>query len=742
MDKNIVVKMQKIGAYSVVFFMAFFIALISASAFTPVDNSGAATTEVDIDAGGYSLEVYSADTAKMELTATTDGAVAIAKDTLTITTNSPGYKVYMSMSGNDTKLYNGDSYIETAATTPAPLSVNRWGWALANPASSTSTAIQAYQFDSVYCVSESDAAVANCSDGNSGNLNANNKFAGMPGVSNPALVAYSATSASGATQDIYYGVKVNTAKTAGTYSGRVIYTAVAEASSNARGEIGLSDEAQEELAGQPLTLTTSLYMSDMIYNNLSTSEISVKIGGKDCTGITKSRSGSVLNVSCTTPTMTRWGDYDVVVEIGGYGVYRLENGYSYYKSWDTISQAAAGTYAIQAFTGKTCAEMPAPAGADVANYTGSIANNNYHAVGSYYAGTSSWYDYRGEETGTNPVAEATLKDTRDNHEYRVRKLADGNCWMVDNLRLTLAKETPLTSDTSDINYDMETGVGLRGDATAVRVISNPLKVNGDVLGTYATDGSTGVISWVPYVDTQAYGARISWGSPYSSCADGDGDGKITADECTLATSGASTVTVKYFEPAGADGETEHAATEIRVLSNTLAEAARSSDNGTRTLNDGDGLGQYYGAYYNWYAATAGSGTWAMSTAGTDAVNSVCPSNWQLPDNSEGDGKSFYNLLITKHGLVAGLGAEQYYSTTIATMAPFSFIRSGLMSFVSGGPTYAGSAGGGYYWSRESNGGDSAYGLQFGSGNNNTTNNFKPSNTDSKLRGYAVRCVAR
>ncbi|MDO5481400.1 MAG: hypothetical protein Q4F60_03605, partial [Candidatus Saccharibacteria bacterium] len=233
--------LQKAGAYSAVFFMAFFVALVSASAFTPVDKSEAATTEVNLTAGGYYLRVVSADTATMDLTTTAGGAMAIAKDTITINTNSPGYKVYLSMNSvSDTNLWKDGSSssgysIRTSdapVEAPAALDTNRWGWALANPSASASTAIQNYGFDMTYCLSS-----GTCSDGNPGSLNKNNKFAGMPLSNNPALVAYSTTTATGATQDIYYGVNATTALESGSYTGRVVYTAVGEASLAAKGEM-------------------------------------------------------------------------------------------------------------------------------------------------------------------------------------------------------------------------------------------------------------------------------------------------------------------------------------------------------------------------------------------------------------------------------------------------------------------------------------------------------------------------
>lgn len=54
---------------------------------------------------------------------------------------------------------------------------------------------------------------------------------------------------------------------------------------------------------------------------------------------------------------------------------------------------------------------------------------------------------------TNLVPEARLKDTRDNRYYKVRKLADGSCWMVDNLVYAkIGALSPADSDVADNNF--------------------------------------------------------------------------------------------------------------------------------------------------------------------------------------------------------------------------------------------------------------------------------------------------
>lgn len=52
---------------------------------------------------------------------------------------------------------------------------------------------------------------------------------------------------------------------------------------------------------------------------------------------------------------------------------------------------------------------------------------------------------------TSKVPRVVLKDRRDNSKYLVSKLADGNCWMSQNLDLDLVAGEALTNKTTDLN---------------------------------------------------------------------------------------------------------------------------------------------------------------------------------------------------------------------------------------------------------------------------------------------------
>lgn len=51
----------------------------------------------------------------------------------------------------------------------------------------------------------------------------------------------------------------------------------------------------------------------------------------------------------------------------------------------------------------------------------------------------------------NYIPTITLKDIRDEQLYTIKKLADGRCWMANNLNLALNANTTLTKNTTDLN---------------------------------------------------------------------------------------------------------------------------------------------------------------------------------------------------------------------------------------------------------------------------------------------------
>ena len=214
--------------------------------------------------------------------------------------------------------------------------------------------------------------------------------------------------------------------------------------------------------------------------------------------------------------------------------------------------------------------------------------------------TATTLDTDGSHYGDpNYAPTKTLIDTRDNNTYTVSKLADGHCWMTQNLRIAGKTLTPTDSD----------------------------------------------------------------------------------------------VTSNYTIPA----------------------SSRSDFNSYDTSNayvDSDG------GFYNWYAATAGTGTTALTVNGQNTTVSICPKGWRLPT---GGGSGEFLVLY-----------NNYNSS--------SSLRSNLVNLTSSGYVFSNSryyqGSDGYYWSSTVDSSYGAYSLHL------NTSNVDPVNYGTKYYGFSVRCIAR
>ncbi len=99
-------------------------------------------------------------------------------------------------------------------------------------------------------------------------------------------------------------------------------------------------------------------------------------------------------------------------------------------------------------------------------------------------------------TDTSRVPQNTLRDTRDNKTYVVRKLADGKCWMTQDLNFTLSTSKALTPADSDVpgnwtpNNNTQTSTGTSWEtpsATTARSYTNGTRT---YYNWYAATGGT------------------------------------------------------------------------------------------------------------------------------------------------------------------------------------------------------------------------------------------------------------
>jgi uncharacterized protein (TIGR02145 family) len=235
--------------------------------------------------------------------------------------------------------------------------------------------------------------------------------------------------------------------------------------------------------------------------------------------------------------------------------------------------------------------------------------------------------------------------------YRVRKMPDSKCWMIDNLKLELTNGMQLQP--ADTNVSSPTTVTLSGSGTYT--------------GNFITSGDMGFDYW----------AQANPSDPM----------QLGTESC---------VAGHMVDPASATG---------------------------------------CGYLYNWYTATASSGTYAME--GGYAVSSICPSSWHLPRGNDGTAnENEFAVLNAKMDdpdavsvLVSGnfdtIYAKNWWHTGLFAGSRSAYYNSGFV--------YQGYSG--QFWS------SSAYSL--GSAGDLGFSHTRVSTAAShsgKQAGFAVRCV--
>ena len=207
---------------------------------------------------------------------------------------------------------------------------------------------------------------------------------------------------------------------------------------------------------------------------------------------------------------------------------------------------------------------------------------------------------------------AQLTDTRDGKKYWVTKLADGNCWMTQNLDLDLSTSKALTPDDSDVSRSWTPTNNTLTD------------------GAQTTTDDTAVWSWNlgDYVLTTP-NAGTSCGT----------SGKSDFGDCT---------SVGFQSVAGMTPMTDGNATDV-ISGNTY------------------NAHYHVGNHYTWNAATAGTGGTITSTNATD---SICPKGWQLPTSNNTNSGSFGGLTA------AYSISNNTAGNTALVSSPLYFVRSG------------------------------------------------------------------
>ena len=283
---------------------------------------------------------------------------------------------------------------------------------------------------------------------------------------------------------------------------------------------------------------------------------------------------------------------------------------------------------------------------------------------------------------------SALTDQRDNNTYAIARLADGNCWMIENLRL------------ESTNSDNTTGALAQG---------------------YGTSATYGNFSGLADAESTGFTSTYSANSLYSN----DGSN--------------NTINI---------GTSNYPAYRMPRYNNLNTTNRASNPTSNTFANDNTTGGMYsYGNYYTWHDAIADltyNGTNNQSTTGT----SLCPAGWHLPkggDKSNEANNELWSLVVdginggTKPANYDSSNYPYYTGTTEGSDAsnklrayPNNFLYSG--GFGTSSASNRGSYGG--YWSSTATNYRYSYYLYL-----NSSSVYPGTYYTTKNYGQSIRCTA-
>ena len=296
-----------------------------------------------------------------------------------------------------------------------------------------------------------------------------------------------------------------------------------------------------------------------------------------------------------------------------------------------------------------------------------------------------------------PGGVIALTDKRDNQVYTIAKLADGNCWMTENLRLEAAGTVG-----NNINDNTVTNESLS-----------------ERYGKYSGSGTNyGNFTGLADAETSNFYNSTTANSLYSATTSGTKNVIGSSDYAA------------YRFPRYSNSNTYNLVDSITYTQN-YANVSDPVDSGTNYRTSSNIYG--YGNYYTWAAAMANTNHYRQASYSEDVETSICPTGWRLP-TSGGETVKEYAALAQGYG---GTGNSQDATESGDIMSnrfrafPNNFLYSGY--YYSSSLSNRGTRG--YYWSRSAEQFDTrSYHLYF----YNTSLN--PSSVAAKYYGHSVRCL--
>ena len=379
------------------------------------DAEGEQTIIAQITQPASIVTISVPDAVLLELSPDVNGLMTVVSSDIRVgTSSSSGYKLYLEMTGNNSTtnslLNTTDSNKQITSTgtftDPVALTNGKWGYAFS---SSEDVLFIPNGFDANYDTMQSGTPT-------------NNKFAAVPESNQPAQKIAETDELGDDILTVYYGLRAGYETATGTYANKVLYTAIADDAANP--DLEFAPAAIFERGGENLQITTPLYSTtsevethvylltaaeyeDVTENGTPVSNYSNK--ELEC-----SRTEEVaLQLNCTT-IETSLGENHIYIDVPHYGQVYSE----IIPIKDTAPDNMWTLKTLQGFDDwpEFCDDLVTPSASATRDVT-------------------SWAEYSAVADKTTVVPTHTMIDVRDGKAYQVKKLADGRCWMTENLRL-------------------------------------------------------------------------------------------------------------------------------------------------------------------------------------------------------------------------------------------------------------------------------------------------------------------
>ena len=642
---------------------AFLASFIASSLLAPTYDSNADTNTAEtVTADGYTMTLSATSAVNLNLLVYDTDTMTVGLGNVSVETNSPGYRLYIGMTGEATALngtLQGSSSISgTSGTFSNPAALTRGTWGYAIP-SGTPHLVSANHFSSSYTTMDSTTP------------DTSKLFATPPASSNnPDMFATSttATPTGGDSFPIYYGIRANADTNPGIYTNNVMFTAVADASANPN-TITLTPNTTTPNTATTVIVKTSMYttaddlsadvylLTRAQYNSLNGSTNVESLGVSPLSTCTAT-STEPLTYSCNI-TVASVGDYNIFVKSPRYDkAYATAFTVSYPPFTVNISKSNVTT------SPTTSISVP---------YGGSTTVTVTPNSGYYLSAVScpSGYTCSGYTTGTSAISQQTVTVTNNN-------TASGGTITFTGTKLDF--------------YNIATMQQMTSDICASATTPNVSATQPDTTGAYR--GNKNYVPTKSLVDTRKVNGTTQISYQVRKLA----DGKCWMTENLKLTN----VTITNADsnlPANKSVTIPASST-----ANWCTTSSQACVDKLMTLTADDGSHPEYGVFYNWYTATA---TYGGFNTTTDTSYSICPKGWRLPKGgSSGD---FANL------------RNNYYTSSAFgddwTKFPLNYVLSGYR----GGSKTGDQGNYGYYWSSTPSNNNYAYYLYLNNSNVNPTN---------------------